>query len=218
MLFQDDRKQVVGTVLSTLSELVEKLGPDLVAEWFDANDPHKMILSAIHQILRSEHPCQKYDKVDHATADVEEDSRETEEGLYQGLTSLICALACTLGSQFDHLFAQMHPFLFVLASHKTAVAFRSIGLGSYADILPSMGPGKVTTQYTEEILPLAVQSLAQTADVWLLQNSCYCTGRLFELNPDAPVVQTHLIEALTKLSVMLDANPDDVKDEEQLCA
>eukprot|EP00923_Selenidium_pygospionis_P060873 GHVN01106949.1.p1 GENE.GHVN01106949.1~~GHVN01106949.1.p1 ORF type:complete len:1126 (+),score=206.16 GHVN01106949.1:175-3552(+) len=216
MLSEDDNKLVMANVMSAIGEILEETGPDLIEDVFDANDPNRLLLSPTHAILKGEHPCQKFDSSSDGVDDHEE-SRGTEEKLYEGLSTLVSALALALGSQFQPMFALMHPHLFALANHTHSLTYRCIALGCYSEVIRAMGECNETKGFIAMLTPIAINGMKQQEDWLLKRNSCFFVGIVTEVSPTHPTIQERMIEILQALDAVLQTDPEEITQDDEAC-
>jgi len=200
MLFEDDNEEVVTNVCESLSRLLDECGPDLLSHVFDANDPHKMLLSAIYKLLQGQHPCQPFNR---GQIDEDEESRAMEECLFDGLSALIASIASCLGPQFQPLFEQMNTSILKLAKHKKSAAYRCIGLGCFAEVIKAMKSS--AAPYVEALIKPALDGIRQSDDIDLRVNATLCMGIIIEVSPTNSAVQGVVMDILEALNPIFDA-------------
>eukprot|EP00922_Rhytidocystis_sp_ex-Travisia-forbesii_P047239 GHVS01070367.1.p1 GENE.GHVS01070367.1~~GHVS01070367.1.p1 ORF type:complete len:1088 (+),score=181.14 GHVS01070367.1:30-3293(+) len=199
-LLDDDDKDTVAGVASTLGDLIEELGPQLVEGRLDE------LVSFLVKILSNTHDCQKYTEIDE-----DEESRLEEEQLFDNISILIAGISKALGPQFVDTYSKLHPKLLALATHRQSTAYQSIGLGCASAAIHSMG--RAAEPLIESLLPSVVAGLKQEADGDLRRNAAYAGGLFIEVSPTL-AQSPDVVELLKLLHPILVWQRDDLTEKE----
>ncbi|XP_026190762.1 importin-4 [Cyclospora cayetanensis] len=215
IISEDVDKETVGDAFSALGTVLEGVGPAAI---YSAEQRESLLLQCSN-LLRGKHICQLNQDVDE-----DDDSRQEEEYLFEGLVAFLAALAaaasqataavaatvadpaaasvaqaaaanCNIDT-FCSAYTQLHPHILALAAHKHSKTYAAIGLGCFAEVFREMQGSAVQYAESPAVLKAVGSGISQEEDEDCRRNACFCLSVIYEVAGSSPAVNSKSMELL----------------------
>ncbi|PFH38640.1 HEAT repeat-containing protein [Besnoitia besnoiti] len=227
LMEEDEEKETVGDACIALGTLAEEVGPGI----FFSREMHDEVAKQLLLLLKKKHPCQVIQDIDE-----DDDSRQEEEYLFDGISVLICgmAYAACVGTRqaqqdpvasgslvtvcnrqaFAATYQKIHPHLLDLATHRQSSAYAASGLGCLAEVFLAMQEDAVGYAADAKFLQAVLKGVQQDENEDYRRNACFCLGVVYEVAHAQPAVNAKTPEFLAALHSIFRSREDMNKSEQ----
>ncbi|PHJ20864.1 heat repeat-containing protein [Cystoisospora suis] len=230
LMEEDEDKETVGDSFVVLGMLAENVGSAI----FFSKEMLEQVAKNVLLVLKKEHPAQLIQDVDE-----DDDSRQDEEYLFEGVSVLICGMAtaaagaaqvqargdtapgarqpaslCCNREAFGAIYRQLHPKLLGLAMHKQSLAYAANGLGCLAEVFLAMQSDAVPYAAEAQLLQAVRKGIQQDDDEDCRRNACFCLGAIYEVASNEPSVDSKTLDFLRDLNPIFRSREDLSKSEQ----
>ncbi|KFG63705.1 HEAT repeat-containing protein [Toxoplasma gondii RUB] len=227
LMEEDEDKETVGDACVALGTLAEEVGPAI----FFSREMNEEVAKQLLLLLKKKHPCQVIQDIDE-----DDDSRQEEEYLFEGISVLICgmAYAASAGTRqalqdtaasgslaavcnrqtFAALYQKIHPHLLDLATHRQSSAYAASGLGCLAEVFLAMQEDSAAYAADAKFLQAVLKGVQQDENEDYRRNACFCLGVVYEVASAQPAVNAKTAEFLAALHSIFRSREDLNKSEQ----
>ncbi|KAK1301371.1 hypothetical protein QJS10_CPB12g01703 [Acorus calamus] len=162
---EDDDKEVVAQACMAIADIIKDFG-------YMAVEPYVLqLVEATLALLREDSACQQQE----SDGEIDDDDTEHDEVLMDAVSDLLPALAKSMGSHFEPLFAKLFEPLMRFAKASRPSQDRTMVVATLAEVAQHMG--SPISGYVDKVMPLALKELA-SSDETNRRNAAFCIGEL----------------------------------------
>ncbi|RCK60877.1 Importin subunit beta-4 [Candida viswanathii] len=208
LLEEEFESSMVACILDGISTSLFTFGSIFIVDDATSTEPLQNLCSTLMLLLKKEHTCQIEDE---EMPKEEEDSSETEVLLNEATLEVLINLAIALKGDFVQIFASFKDV--ILAKFNSKSKPLKVGsIGAVAEIVEGM---KETNPYSEELLQVFNNKLANDKSIEVKGNAAYGIGLIVEYSTvDLSATYPHILELLFHLLNKADRKASNVDDEE----
>ncbi|KAK1279740.1 hypothetical protein QJS04_geneDACA020675 [Acorus gramineus] len=162
---EDDDKEVVAQACMAIADIIKDFG-------YMAVEPYVLqLVEATLALLREDSACQQQE----SDGEIDDDDTEHDEVLMDAVSDLLPALAKSMGSHFEPLFAKLFEPLMRFGKASRPPQDRTMVVATLAEVAQHMG--SPISGYVDKVMPLALKELA-SSDETNRRNAAFCIGEL----------------------------------------
>ena len=208
LLEEEFESSMVACILDGISTSLYTFGSIFIIDNANSSDALRNLCATLMSLLKKEHTCQIEDE---EMPQEEEDSSETEVLLNEATLEVLINLSIALKGDFVEIFSSFKDVILAKFNSKS----KPLKVGSIGAIAEMVEGMKETNPYSEELLQVFTDKLANDKSIEVKGNAAYGIGLIVEYSSvDLSATYPHILELLFHLLNKADKQASNVDDEE----